>query len=345
MEGGEMNQAANKAMEMCHEKGGRLLYLTKFGSHLYGTNTEDSDLDLKGVFLPPMQEMVMGHHTKTLSYSSGSDNTRNTSEDMDIQLWSLQYWLELLAKGEVNAIDLLFSPSNTLCVKYLDDILMPVFEEPLDYIDPLRTNAYVGYAIGQAKKYGIKGSRARVILDVADWIEGVKRDSTPEVWDISKLQSIVDILVQVFGDGSYCFRKELRDGEWGLVLCGKVHMETISLEEFHTRLQREKKRYGERALKAREGVDWKALSHAVRAIRQTEELMIHGEIDFPLLCAGELVAIKQGLHDWETVEAIITSGLEQVNTVRESLVKSGRTYPGPSRKAQTSLIFNAYGVA
>jgi len=31
----------------------RLLYLTRHGSHAYGTNRIDSDLDLRGIFVAP----------------------------------------------------------------------------------------------------------------------------------------------------------------------------------------------------------------------------------------------------------------------------------------------------
>lgn len=36
-----------------------LIVKMKFGSHLYGTNTEDSDVDYKGVFLPSKKEILL----------------------------------------------------------------------------------------------------------------------------------------------------------------------------------------------------------------------------------------------------------------------------------------------
>lgn len=41
----------------------------KFGSHLYGTNTENSDMDFKGIYLPTAREIVLGTYKKTICSS------------------------------------------------------------------------------------------------------------------------------------------------------------------------------------------------------------------------------------------------------------------------------------
>jgi predicted nucleotidyltransferase len=47
----DTNTVLNKALDLIG-KDGYLLYLTKFGSHLYGTNGPNSDADYKGFYLP-----------------------------------------------------------------------------------------------------------------------------------------------------------------------------------------------------------------------------------------------------------------------------------------------------
>src|SRR6056297_3686368 len=85
----------------------KLIYLSEFGSSLYGTNSENSDIDYKGIFLPNKRELLLGKKMKSYTYSSGNDKGKNTKNDVDIQLWSLHYFIELLSKGETGAIDLL----------------------------------------------------------------------------------------------------------------------------------------------------------------------------------------------------------------------------------------------
>ena len=92
-----------------------LLYLGVSGSHMYGTNTPESDHDYRGTFLPSRQSCLVGDAPKHLKVSSKEDkNQPNTKEDVDIDLWSLQYWLSLIRKGDTGAIELLFVNDESL---------------------------------------------------------------------------------------------------------------------------------------------------------------------------------------------------------------------------------------
>ena len=69
---------------------------TKFGSHLYGTNTPDSDLDIKGIYMPTEEQIFLGRFGKSNTYNvKVSDGSKNTSEDMDIEMYSLHYFIKL----------------------------------------------------------------------------------------------------------------------------------------------------------------------------------------------------------------------------------------------------------
>ena len=72
--------------------------------------------------------------------------------------------------------------------------------------------------------------------------------------------------------------------------------------------------YGQRALQAErnEGVDWKALSHAVRIGREALELFQSGRITFPLPYADHILGIKRGLVPYKTVAMEIEQLLEEV---------------------------------
>ncbi|HSH50380.1 MAG TPA: nucleotidyltransferase domain-containing protein, partial [Bacteroidales bacterium] len=70
----------NFAVEYCSPH--RLLLLSKSGSHLHGTETEDSDLDYKGVFLPDINFCLMNETPRYINFSTGSDNTKNSNEDI-----------------------------------------------------------------------------------------------------------------------------------------------------------------------------------------------------------------------------------------------------------------------
>ncbi|MCD6435055.1 MAG: hypothetical protein J7L15_01490, partial [Clostridiales bacterium] len=142
-------------------------------------------------------------------------------------------------------------------------------------------------------------------------------------------------------DESYCFTKEINDIE-SLVLCEKVHQGNIKIFEFRNRLERIISSYGERAELARQnkGVDWKAVSHAMRALFQMEELITTGKIQYPLSSAEVLLKIKNGDYDFERIEELISHNLSKIKRKLEELNPTNHK----NKKLIKSIILNAYGV-
>jgi len=325
------------AKEMCEEHGHDLLYLCKFGSHLYGTNTPDSDLDFKGLFLPNRRQLLLGHYPRHLKYSSGNDESRNSGEDIDIELWSLQYFFELLGKGDTGAVDTIFSVTNRSAMVYMDHVIRHIFQNPLEFFDPSTNKAYVGYMKGQVSKYGIKGSKLGVLKRIYQWVN----DNFAFRWmETTRLGDIAEDIIANFYDESYCFQKEI-NGEQALVVCGKVHMFPIRLSEFFLRLEKEYNKYGHRAEMAEknEGIDWKAVSHAIRSLHQMKSLLITGKVEFPIYSADFLLKIKQGKVDWSQCEDIIREGLDRIEQYQNTTSYRGRI----NNKYIQETILSLYG--
>jgi predicted nucleotidyltransferase len=55
----------------------KIVYLTHYGSILYGTNSESSDIDIKGIFIPTMNDVILkldpDHYTKNTNNSKKED--------------------------------------------------------------------------------------------------------------------------------------------------------------------------------------------------------------------------------------------------------------------------------
>lgn len=75
--------------------------------------------------------------------------------------------------------------------------------------------------------------------------------------------------------------------------------------------------YGARSrqAEANEGVDWKALSHAVRIGRQAIEVLTTGNVVFPRVDAEHLLAVKRGHMPYQTVAAEIEELLARIEVV------------------------------
>jgi hypothetical protein len=300
-----------KIQELCDENNAKLLYVVKFGSTLYGTNTPASDVDYKGIFLPSKEDCFLLNASKLITYSTGKNDSKNTDEDIDIQLWSLQYFLQLVAKGETGALDLLFSFTHPEIIEYVDYRFERIFNHYDELFDVRDCNAFVGYAIGQAKKYGIKGSRLGKLKQVFRKTKSLGALTTTE---FKKLDDVIDVIVDTCYDKSLCFIKVINNVR-SLVLNGKVHNGTIKLSEFCDGVGRDFEKYGDRTKQAElcRGIDFKAMSHAYRALVQMKELINTGKITFPLKERDVILDIKSGNKSWKEMEDMISDGIEEID--------------------------------
>jgi len=265
-----------------------------FGSHLYGTNTELSDKDFKGIFMPTKEQIFLGKIPKSYHQTTGNSLSKNTSEDIDYEIYSLHYFIELACQGQTVALDMLHTPEN-MVLESSNIWEKIVSERHRFYTKSL--NAFVGYARKQASKYGIKGSRlndAKRVLNFIDGFYAYDRDiKLKELWD-------------VLPTGEHIFKQEPDvNGIRMYEVCGRKVGETTSLSYLYEVVNNFYKNYGARAKMAAEnkGIDWKAISHALRAAYQTKEILTQNTITFPLKEAEYLRAVKQGEFDYSTVVA------------------------------------------
>ena len=324
-----------QAKELCREKGAELMFLTVFGSSLYGTAIEgSSDLDIRGSFLPSMESLALGEAARGIHVSTGDGSSRNAAGDVDLDLWSLQRWLlEMLPMGDIGALDLLFSPSNPSCTLFSDARLEAVFASPLTFLNAAEGQTCVDYCMGQAKKYGIRGSRLGALNKAMRWAEGLGEEERK-----GKLRELAPALAASCADERFCRIEEVR-GTPMLFFCGKWHDLGTRLADFLQRLEVERRRCWP-GVEGERSIDWKAISHAVRAIRQQEELLASGKIAFPLACRGELMRIKTGQASWDEAEALILDGLEGLEAKRQRSPYAVKPDPAAAR----AVILSCYGL-
>jgi len=82
---------------------------------------------------------------------------------------------------------------------------------------------------------------------------------------------------------------------------GKKFQETASVDYVLKCLKKAEDGYGERVKEAEENkVDFKSVSHALRAAYQTKQILLDNTIIFPLKEAPYLLEVKQGKRDYLT---------------------------------------------
>lgn len=269
---------------------------TAFGSHLYGTDTPASDRDWKGVHLPPARDILLQRIERTVSSKTKADQTaKNTAADTDRESWALHQFFRLVSEGQTVALDVLFSiPSAWTAQPH------PIWHEIVANRHRLlsrRSAAFVGYCRNQANKYGIKGSRmaaARLAVEVL----------TPLLATYGTTAKLGDAAVELETAVAGVEHIELLDKQAQpegpvirhLSVCGRLSPYTSSIKLAHGIYGRLFEEYGKRAraAEANQGVDWKAMSHAVRVGRQALELLETGHMTFPRPEREHLIAVKTG---------------------------------------------------
>lgn len=290
----------------------------KFGSHLYGTQTPASDLDFKAVHLPSGRDLLLQRAKAVISEKTKQDGAaKNTADDIDRESYSLQRYLGLAADGQTVALDMLFAPSWAWTAPP-----SPLWSEVQANRHRLLTRRYasfMGYCRDQANKYGIKGSRvaaSRLAMDTLAEAMG-RLGTTARLREIAETAEALcvdaehmDVHDQIILSGSVI-------RHWRV--CGRSMPYTATIKSAHDIMKRLVDEYGRRALQAEsnQGVDWKALSHAVRIGRQAIEVLETANVVFPRPDAAELLEIKTGQKPYSVVGAEIERLLGEMEAASE----------------------------
>lgn len=129
-----------------------LILKVMVGSNLYGTETENSDKDFVGVFIPD-KEYVLGLKTcEQVDFRSNPSDSghRNDKNDTDCTLYSLPKFIKLCAENNPNIVEILFADKKHILFsnKYGDKLLEAA---PL-FISKKVKHRFLGYAHSQKQK-------------------------------------------------------------------------------------------------------------------------------------------------------------------------------------------------
>lgn len=278
----------------------QLIVLMKFGSHLYGTDTPTSDIDYNGIYMPTKEQILLNNIPKSASYHSKKtkeEGVRNLKDDIDIQIFSIHHFIELALKGETVALDMLHAPRDW---PDLGSDIWDLLQKQRRFFYTKDLKAFVGYTRKQAAKYGLKGSRLADIKNVIEFLEEKRRTITDKL--LCGLEPRLSDVWEDLPTGEHIY-KLYEDTPLPMYqVAGYKFNNACKLDYLLPILQKFYDQYGERAKLAEknEGIDWKAVSHALRAAIQVSQLLSIGTITYPLRQAKLLTKVKLGEYDYIT---------------------------------------------
>jgi predicted nucleotidyltransferase len=313
--------------------------ISKFlaGSHLYGTNTPDSDTDTRGVFIPP-KEYFLGFAKRAERFSD---------KVTDIEYHNIQHFFKLALKCNPNIIEFLFIPSEQMITSSKEWEI--IIENKDLFLSNKAKYTFTGYAFSQMKR--IKNHRAWLLNPPKKKPEREDFGLPPykSLLSRDKIGAFNEIIANYLKQiGAY---HDLKDNllEMEEVHNYKAIIENTSKLDFKAigtivpisdnimqALEKEKayssslmhwtqyqnwlkNRNPARAkLEAKFGFDSKHFLHLARLMSEAKELLTTGKIIFPRPDREYLLDIKNGVYTFEH----LLEKFDKINDEMEEIQKS-----------------------
>ena len=319
-----------------------VVYIAYSGSRLYGTYTEASDHDVKGIFIPSNESLKLKtdipHYTRT----TGNNNSSNNGDDIDFILISIHTFLAQLSKSETGAIEILYSMFAPETILLENKAFTYPMKGHHSLFQTKEISSFVGYALGQTKKFNHKGKRYAELVKFIEYFENhvmVEEALYLGSYFVSMrdyLDLHFDYIGMILDKGPKASNNDNIEIPY-LTILGKKYAGSVTVEKFYKLIVKLEKGFGDRTratAKSGQG-DWKALSHAYRITREIEELIATGEIQFPLAYKDKILEIKQGKANFEE---ILTDVEDSVTDIRNQVKKSNKPRSVTPAKVQELLL-------
>ena len=124
-----------------------IIHLFIGGSQLHGAKVDGyDDLDIYGCYIEPPDRILGTMPLEHFVWSTGSDRQKNTAEDVDITMYSLHRWGELMLKGNPAILHFLYAPNEYPRGRTWETNILPLRESLLS---KKAARQYLGFADSQ----------------------------------------------------------------------------------------------------------------------------------------------------------------------------------------------------
>lgn len=281
----------------------KLIFATLAGSHLYGTNHPESDVDIRGVCLTSL-EIILGWGNFE-QYQPGKNEALKWSkenfnlESDDVCIYGIEKFMKLAADANPNILELLFAPN------LVDNENTKIWNQIVLHRDWFLStkliHTFAGYAFSQLKR--IKTHRK--------WLE--KTPIQPNPYDYGLLKDF---------PGKWASEEKKKE----------YHKLKDEWERFNNwRTTRNPKRY---ELEQKYGYDTKHAMHLYRLIIEAKTLLEWGELKFPF--RGNTLSLLKKVYEGEfSYEDVIYMG----ESAKDNLMNISTNLSGkPNRKKINDLL-------
>lgn len=160
------------------------------GSHAYGLQHKDSDVDLRGVFI----------QSKAQFY--GLNSIEQVSDERNDEVYyELKKFIDMLVKNKPNFLEMLGTPAD--CIRYKHPLFDRIKLE--DFLSKNAKNTFAGYALSQIKK--ARGLKKKIVNPMT-----------------AERKSVLDFCYVQYKQGSISLLRFLKENNFQQENCGLVNI-------------------------------------------------------------------------------------------------------------------------
>lgn len=342
----------NQIPEIEKKYGIEILLAYVRGSHMYGTATEKSDVDITFVYQQPTETILIGDYKE--QFTINGDDTVG---------YEIQRFLDLLEQNNPNILESLDIPEE--CLIYKDETMDFILKQMV-WVSKLTRKTIIGYAVSQIKKArGLNKAmnnpvEKKTILDFCsvfrdgklipfnEWYTQYlskilsenhpKRDWTN--WGLVKLKHSKDNYAMYIDDGAMRFRGLIKDDdstqlrtseipEEYAILCSPVLL-TFNSDAYSShckdyarytkwKLERNPERY-KLNKEIGQNCDFKNLSHMVRLLDMATGIATKGYLEVRSSNIEYLREVREGKYDYDTLMERAEKVIDNIDQLYDDLV-------------------------
>ena len=272
-----------------------------YGSHLFGTNIENSDRDFKSIFLPSARTILL-QKVRHVALAARAEQKKQPDQ-ADVEYLSLQRYLELLCEGQTVAVDMAFIPKEYYGARRCESGCEPEWmavRNNLPRLVSAKMDIFTGFAKSQVRRYSTKADRLSAAEAAHGFFVAMEDIHGPNTKVVQVRMDLMSLVCDHPQDVMHFLEipnpKRRGVSTEHFECCDRKVPLGASVKEAAHIYGKVCDFYGKRSKLAQQmgGQDWKALYHAVRIVSEAEELLTEGKITFPRPEAQLLLRIRQG---------------------------------------------------
>jgi len=262
---------------------GKIITKIRCGSHLYGLNTEKSDEDFVGVFIPKPEYFLGLKKVEYVDNSTkkSSSQYRNTVDDVDEKFYALPKFLHLFLQNNPNIVELLFA--NRENILETSDIWEELISNTDKIISTKIYHTFKGFAYSQKNKLTIKSNRFTSLRIAIENIEA--KYTKEELFDPARTINYLE---------SDQLNKWLTYYKGQKQNCESFH-KGMSIKMIYEKIVNEYEKYGWRVKTntfEKLGYDIKFGYNLIRVLAEGTELLRTGKLIYPMSGSSKIDIIR-----------------------------------------------------